>query len=106
MKYQLVLQFDASAIEDFDELLKLELDLGIDLGLDLENKHAVEGHDLGSDEMSLFINTDQPEKAFSIAKKLLANTHITKIVAAYRALDSEEYTVLYPENYGKVFCLA
>lgn len=106
MKYQLVLQFDGSAIEDFDELLKLELDLGIDLGLDLENKHVIEGHDLDSNGINLFIHTDVPEKAFAIAEKLLANTTIRGLVAAYRDFDAEEYTVLYPEDYGKAFGIA
>jgi hypothetical protein len=101
MKYQLVLQFDSSTIEDFDELLKFELDLGIGLG----NEHIVDGHDFVSNEINIFIHTDKPEKAFDISKQLLDSTNINEIVAAYRDFDCEEYTVIYPENYGKEFCI-
>ncbi len=44
MKYKLVLQFPGEHIEDFDELLKLEFDLG----LSLKGEHIVDGHGFGS----------------------------------------------------------
>lgn len=101
MKYQLVLQFDGSSIDDFDALLKLELDLGMGLG----KEHVVEGHDLSADGMNIFIHTDNPEQVFDSSKQLLSNTHINSVVAAYRGFDCQEYRVIYPENYGKEFCI-
>ena len=99
MQYQLVLQFDGSTIEDFDDLLKLELDLGLALG----GEHAVDGHHFGSEEMNIFIHTDKPDEVFEIAKSILATTNINEVVVAYRDFDSEDYEVIYPANYKKAF---
>ena len=57
MKYQLVLQFYASSIEDFDQLIEIEEMLESTLG----NLHEVDGHDFGSGEMNIFIHTNDPE---------------------------------------------
>ena len=97
MKYQLVLQFDGSSIEDFDKMLKLELDLS----LALKGEHNVEGHEFRSRELNIFINTDNPKKAFEISKEILDNAGIEKVVAAYKSFDCEEYAVIYPEGDGK-----
>lgn len=102
MKYQLVLQFDGSAIEDFDDLLKIELDLG----LALSDEHLVDGHDFGSGEMNIFIHTNSPDEAFNVAKKIFDDAKISEMVAAFRDFDCDQYTVIYPENYGKEFCVS
>ena len=101
MKYQLVLQFDGASIEDFDELLKIELDLG----LALSDEHIVDGHDFGSGEMNIFIHTNNPDEAFKVSQEILSNTKINEVVAAYRDFDCDEYTVIYPKNYSKEFCI-
>lgn len=101
MRYQLVLQVDGSSIEDFDDLLKLELDLGLGLG----SEHVLDGHDFGSAEMNIFIHTDKPDEAFKISKGILATTKMDKVVVAYRDFDSEDYEVIYPENYEKEFSI-
>jgi hypothetical protein len=50
MKYQLVLQFQAESVQEFDELVVLEDLLAEKLPLDSE----VDGHDFGSGEFNLF----------------------------------------------------
>ncbi|MFT6433135.1 MAG: hypothetical protein ACJAVI_001177 [Candidatus Azotimanducaceae bacterium] len=99
MQYELVLQFDGAAIKDFDDLLKIELDLGLALG----GEHVVDGHDFGSGEMNIFIHTNKPDEVFKIAKSILATTNVSEVVAAYRDFDSEDYEVIYPANYKKEF---
>jgi hypothetical protein len=53
MKYQLVLQFQAESVQEFDELVVLEELLVKKLPLDSE----VDGHDFGSGEFNIFILT-------------------------------------------------
>lgn len=97
MDYQLVIQFslsDASA-DDFDQLLVIEnrLDLA------LRYKHQVDGHDLGSDEMNIFINTNDPTEAFRISRDVLSEKELEIVTIALKELDGEKYSVLWPENF-------
>jgi len=101
MKYQLVLQFDGASIEDFDELIKLEMDLGLSLG----SEHVMDGHDFGSSKMNIFIRTNKPEKAFLAAKGTIGKTIMDSMVVAYRAIEGSEYDILHPENYAGEFSL-
>jgi len=59
MKYQLVLQLPASSIRDYDEMVEIEEAIITDLG----NFGKVDGHDVGSGEMNIFIFTDYLTKA-------------------------------------------
>ena len=56
MKYQLVLQFTADSMEDFDRLVALE-DKLIE---EMDDVATVDGHDFGSGEFNIFILTDDP----------------------------------------------
>ena len=55
MKYSLVLQWAPSSTLDYDRLIEIEDDLTERLP-----ECMVDGHDLGSDEMNIFIFTDDP----------------------------------------------
>ena len=66
MKYELVLQFDASNSEDFDQLIAVEDRLESALG----NLHEVDGHDFGSGKMNIFIHTNDPDSAFDLIKTI------------------------------------
>ena len=95
MKYQLVLQFPSSSISDYDRLLSIEemvrSGLG-DLGL-------VDGHDIGSGEMNVFIHTNEPRLAFDTAIGLLRKMReLDDLKAGYRAFDEDEYVAIYPEE--------
>ena len=99
MKYELVLQFDASNSEDFDQLIAVEDRLESALG----NLHEVDGHDFGSGEMNIFIHTNDPDSAFDLVKNNMDDSIITKLKVAYRKLDREEYHVIWPENFQGEF---
>lgn len=93
MKYQLVLQFEATGIEDFDGLIVLEEILITTL----PRKCRVDGHDFGMGEFNIFILTDDPESAFGDVRKVLQdNGRPGKYQAAFRELKSDEYIILWP----------
>ena len=97
MTYQLVLQFPESDFPDFDQLIELEGAVAECLG----NLGDLDGHDIGSGEVNLFILTAQPGKAFEKVRSVEAVARHSSMSAAYRHLDSEEFTVLYPLGLAK-----
>lgn len=95
MKYQLVLQFPASSVEDYDEMIALEETIIKGLG----NLGNVDGHDAGSGEMNIFVITDQPKLAFEKIKSLLGGQDVmSDLKAAYRVVGANNFTILYPAN--------
>jgi hypothetical protein len=101
MNYQLVLQFpltDATA-DDFDKLLMIESQLE----LALREKHQVDGHDIGTGEMNIFIFTNEPNETFELAKKTLSEKDFTFMTAAFRDMNGDKYSVIWPENYNGEF---
>jgi hypothetical protein len=94
MKTQLVLQFKADGdLRSFDKLARFEETLSSVFGRIAE----VDGHDLGSGEMNIFIITDQPITAFDLVqqtdKSLWPDDEMR---AAYRQMDGEDYICLWP----------
>jgi len=95
MTFQLVLQWPASSLGDFDEMVAVE-DLLI-AKLSQENK--VDGHDFGSGETNIFVLTDEPEMAFREIRAILAGHRLWEsAAAAYRQIDADEYHVLWPNG--------
>ena len=102
MKYQLVLQFQAEGVQEFDELVVLEELLVEKLPLGSE----VDGHDLGSGEFNIFILTDQPEQTFQVAEKTIQLYRLPqKLKAAYRELGQNTFVILWPPTL-RVFTIA
>jgi hypothetical protein len=100
VKYQLVLQFPANSIADYDEMIALEDQLTEVLGSSAE----VDGHDCGLGEMNIFIHTNEPEKTFNRIRDVVAKREFfPNLVAAYRELSGEEYTILWPIGFDKPF---
>jgi hypothetical protein len=95
-KYQLVLQFRATSIEDFDRLIAFETTL-----LDrLPPLGKVDGHDFGEDEFNIFVLTDRPVEAFDAAEVLRRKELFEySPVVAYREWLGEDYIVLSPAGY-------
>ena len=60
MTYQLVLQIPLDSLNDYDEMVALEEELIEPLG----RIGDVDGHDVGSGTMNVFILTDQPRQVF------------------------------------------
>ncbi len=93
MKYQLVLQWPASSLKGYGELIEIERVL-------LENltgDHEIDGHDAGSGEMNIFIQTDNPQGAFKEIKWILGSRDFwVDARIAYREMMGSNYTVLWP----------
>ncbi len=102
MKYELVLQFPLSEGSDFDALIEFETRLTFELG----SEHVVDGHDLGSGEMNVFIHTDSPEIAFEKAIVVLGTHLASTFKAAYRTMDSDQYQWIHPANHEEEFRIA
>jgi len=95
MKYQLVLQFRAESVREFDELVALE-ELLVE-NLPLHSK--VDGHDFGSGEFNIFILTDQPKESFDAAEKVIQQYRPQgTLKAAYRELGQNNFVILRPAN--------
>lgn len=95
MKYQLVLQFTAPSLEDFDRLVELEEDLI--RGLD--NLATVDGHDFGLGEFNIFVLTDHPAESFDKAHRIVINEGVPNVMrSAYRELDRDVYVILWPSS--------
>lgn len=95
MKYQLVIQFPEDLRDGLDLLIKLE-DI---LEANLETAE-VDGHDIGSGEMNLFIYTDKPEVTFNEIKNLFEseNEAVCNMKAAYRDSEKEEFICIWPKE--------
>ena len=94
MKHQLVLQWAVPfPIGNLDDLVALET-LLIE---ELADGGEVDGHDGGSDEVNIFIHTDSPRETFNALQPILESRNLLHHTrAAYRDLEEEQYTVLWP----------
>jgi hypothetical protein len=100
MKYQLVLQFRGDTIADYDTMIALENRLIEDLG----HSAKVDGHDCGSGEANIFIFTQDPASTFWRVRHTLAREgRLQSVTAAYRAVDGDRFTVLWPEGSHREF---
>ena len=103
MDYQLVLQFKGNAILDFDSLVTLENNLQ----RIVEPIAEVDGHDIGSGEVNIFVLTADPVATFERAKSLLSDAFLLhKVGVAYRELRSDKYIVVWPESSTEGFKIA
>lgn len=95
MKYQLVLQWPAFSQADHDAVVMMtdELERALSGAAD------VDGWDFGSGEMNIFVYTDDPHAALNHAKATL-ETHgaLGEVRAAYRDVEGDDFTVLWPEE--------
>jgi hypothetical protein len=103
MKYQLVLQFCGDSLNDLDALVALEDELIEELG----DSADVDGHDRGSGANHIFILTSDPAATFRRLRPVLERTQQLQVVrAAYREVDGERYTVIWPEGSRRKFTVA
>lgn len=95
MKYQLVLQWPATSIRDFDAMVEVE-DALID---GLSTASEVDGHDAGSGEVNIFVRTDDPNRAFEEVNAILGSCDFwIDARVAYREVGKNDYTVLWPKG--------
>ena len=94
-KSVLVLQWPGNSEEDFNQLLRMEEVLEERL----DKRGSIDGHDFGSGEMNIFIETDAPLEVFSSARAILdGDPSWERIRAAFRAADGDDYTILWPDG--------
>jgi hypothetical protein len=95
MRYQLVLQWPAASIRDYDAMVGIE-DTLIER---LSAANEVDGHDAGSGEMNIFIRTDDPERAFAEIEGILGSRDFwVDARVAYREVGGDQYVVLWPTS--------
>jgi len=100
--YQLVLQFPADAV-DYDDLISIEDEL-LEV---IRPPAAVDGHDFGSGEGNIFILTDNPGATFDNVLPVLKNLSRDRdATVAYRSIQGEEYTVIWPKGFKGEFSVA
>jgi hypothetical protein len=100
VKYQLALQFPGRSAADYDTMVALEAALIAALAEAAE----VDGHDVGTDAMNLFIFTDDPAATFELAKPVLeCHEQLEWVTAAYREVTGDRYTVIWPPDWRKEF---
>ena len=100
MDYQLVLQFRGDSLADFDAMVALEDELTNQLG----DSADVDGHDVGSGETNIFIFTSDPAATFRRARPVLeSRQQLQAVTAAYREVEGESYTVIWPEDSQREF---
>ncbi len=89
MKYQLVLQFETTSIQDFDRLVAFEDHLTEELD------DEVDGHDFGSGESDIFLFTDDVGATFKRVQAVAKSKQLLDpMKAAYR--DGEGFVILWP----------
>ena len=100
--HQLVLQFAASGIRDYNDLSALEQQLIGELG-----ETALDGHDMGSGEANIFIVTSDAQKTFrQLIPVLQRSGRLPEVTVAYRRTDENQYHVLWPEDSQRQFSVA
>lgn len=96
MKYQFVIQFSQNSQNKFDHLIGLEDQLEQLLNSDSE----IDGHDIGNDQMNIFIMTNKPIDLFNQIKHLLINNKFSlgKAKVAYREINNNNFIILFPRD--------
>ncbi len=97
-KYRLLIQVPIDSTGDFDRLIESEERIDALLG----ELGRVSGHEAGTGEGNLFIDSDTPELAFQKALPCLDEKFRDLARAAYRERDGESFTILWPPGL-KVF---
>jgi hypothetical protein len=95
MKYQLVIQFPEELYSDLEWIAEIED------RIDESLKDAeVDGHDIGSGEVNIFIHANNPINTFSIVKDILENegVNLEYIKIAYREVNKDVYIPIWPEE--------
>lgn len=101
-KYELVIQFDDEQGDAIDRVIAFEDEL-IEL---LDGVAEVEGHDVDKGVANIFILTNAPSKLWERLEPLVEDSdanELDALAAAYRKVDGETFTVLWPTDYEGEF---
>lgn len=93
-KYQLAIQFPIATVGDFDRMVEAEAKISEALNGIAE----VTGHDAGSGEGNIFLHTDTPQVDLQTALQCLEEQVRDQVKSAYREVDGEVYSILWPSG--------
>jgi hypothetical protein len=92
LEQQLVLQFDVTAPDDYDDVLSVEEQLTA--GLD--EMAEVEGHNVGARTMHVFLWCDDAAETFAEVRNIVDAELLDRARAGWRHADGERFTPLWP----------
>jgi hypothetical protein len=94
MECMLVLQWlSSSTAKELDLLISLEDQIREGIG----DHGNVDGHDIGSGEMNIFIFTEEPQATFERVKNIGSiPNHLSNFKAGYREVGEDDFAPLYP----------
>jgi hypothetical protein len=96
VRYTLVLQWPCTSAADFDALISMEETLEVAL----DSYGFVYGHDFGSGEMNIFVDTDQPVDALAVVSAALGeHPRWDQVRAACRVDGGQDYLILWPPTW-------
>jgi hypothetical protein len=103
MRFQLVLKFRGDSLADYDQMIAVEDRLNEALG----DSADVDGHDAGTGETNIFIFTSDPVATFRRALPVLQSLdQLQRVTAAFRDVEGEQFTVIWPEGSTQDFTVA
>lgn len=103
MEFQLVVQFRGGNQVGYDVIVALEDELISALGESAD----VDGHDIGTDEENIFVITSDPSQTFRDIKTTIENAGLLQLATvAFRSVEGETFTVIWPENAEQQFHVA
>jgi hypothetical protein len=92
-KGQIVFQWPAESMADYDRLIEIENTIRQGLG----PIGLVDGHDIGAGEMNVFIHTNEPLAVFRKTMSLVQGKFdLKELMVGYREFDKDDYTPIYP----------
>ena len=96
MEYMLVLQWPSSSTaKELDLLISREDQIREDIG----DHGNVDGHDIGSGEMNIFIFTENPRATFEHVLNIGSiPNHVSNLKAGYREVGEDEFVPLHPKG--------
>jgi hypothetical protein len=107
MTHQLVLQFEGDDAGTLDKVIELE-DRLIE-ALDGATSAEVDGHEPGEGVVNLFLIAKNPAKTWERIEPVVeeaASQDLDIVAVAYRSLDGEDFTVLWPSDFEGEFEIA
>jgi hypothetical protein len=103
MQHQLVLQFRHRPLEPHDYVGALEIELAQTLGSAVQ----MDGHDIGSRAINLFILAADPASVFRRCKPVLEKGQLLdRVTAAHRVVGGERFKVIWPLRVRRKFALS
>src|SRR5688572_21964236 len=102
MDYQLVIKFWRKSLENEEFLATIEGELKEALGDTVE----LEGYNLSSKEINLFILTSDPRQSFRRSRDVLERLGVVRgVSAAYRLVGGAKFTSVWPLRATRKFSL-